>query len=134
MIKNSIRTFLLAVIASVLLTACTSHPLMNIQDKSVPNRLDGSAQTTETVKKGIIAGCVDKGWTCREVSPGLIEASINVRKHRAVADITYDSDSYSIAYKDSELLDYDSKHNTIHRNYNRWINNLDSAISRHLIL
>jgi hypothetical protein len=30
------------------------------------------------------------------------------------------------------MLEYNSGRNTIHRNYNRWVNNLDAAISRRL--
>lgn len=130
----ALRTFVIIVASALLLTACTSHPLMNVEDRMVPQRLNGSAQTGQSVKSGILAGCVDKGWTCREISPGNIEASIKVRKHRARAHIAYDADSYSITYKDSELLDYNSRRNTIHRNYNRWINNLDAAINRRLTL
>lgn len=123
---------LFALISALFLAACsTSLPLKNINDKPVPDRLDGSVQTEKSVKNGIVAGCVDKGWTCREVSPGLIAASITVRKHRANTNISYDSDSYSITYKDSHLLDYS---NTIHRNYNRWITYLDDAIAKRLML
>lgn len=131
---RAFRLILMTAAGALLLAACTSHPLMNLQGKTIPNRLDGSTQTAETVKKGIFAGCLDKGWTCREVTPGLIEASIDVRKHRAVANIAYDTEHYSISYKDSRLLDYNSRRNTIHRNYNRWINNLDAAIKKQLTL
>lgn len=128
------RSLLVVFACTIFLAACTSHPLMNINDRQVPNRLDGAIQTQESVKKGIISGCIDKGWTCREVSPGLIAASIDVRKHRAEANISYDSDSYNITYKNSQLLDYNSKRNTIHRNYNRWVANLDNAIAKRLAL
>ena len=131
---QAFRSFLIVTAGGLLLSACTSNPLLNLQDRTVPSRLDGTVQTEATVQKGIISGCLDKGWTCREVTPGLIEASIDVRKHRAVAIIAYDADSYSITYKDSQLLDYNSRRNTIHRNYNRWINNLDAAINKHLTL
>ena len=36
--------------------------------------------------------------------------------------------SYSIDYKNSLNLKYDSTKNTIHKNYNGWIQNLDNAI------
>ncbi|WP_323846023.1 hypothetical protein [Microbulbifer magnicolonia] len=130
---RSISKILFATLLTTVLGGCTSHPLMNLQDRTIPNRLDGSVQTQDSVKKGIIAGCIDKGWTCQEVSPGLIAATINVRKHRAVANIAYNADSYSISYKDSQMLDYNSRRNTIHRNYNRWINNLSISIEKELL-
>jgi len=128
------RKLLIAASAALLVSACTSNPIMNLDDRAVPSRIDGSKQTVKTVEKGILAGCLDKGWTCREVSPGLIVASIDVRKHHAEANINYDVDSYSITYKDSKLLDYNGRRHTIHRNYNRWINNLDAAIHKNLAI
>lgn len=115
-------------------TACTSHPLMNVYDRPVPARLDGTPQTEESVAKAIHAGCIDKGWTCKEVSPGVIDASIAVRKHRANAEIKYSAQVYNIVYKNSYLLEYNDKRNTIHRNYNRWVNNLDHAIAKNLMI
>ncbi|WP_295800237.1 hypothetical protein [uncultured Microbulbifer sp.] len=121
-------------ICTVWLTACTSHPVMNVFDRPVPDRLDGKPQTMESVAKGIIAGCMDKGWTCKKVAPGKIDASLALRKHRATTEINFDTNRYSIVYKDSYLLDYNARRNTIHRNYNNWINNLDHAIAKNLAI
>ncbi|WKD49946.1 hypothetical protein [Microbulbifer spongiae] len=125
------RVLFLSLVA-VTLGACTSYPLLNIQDRIVPSRIDGSSQTRDSVKQSIIAGCIVKGWSCQEVSPGQILASIDIRKHHAEANINYDNDSYSITYKDSKMLDYDGQRKTIHRSYNRWINNLNSAIIKEM--
>lgn len=125
---------LFAAIIAVLVSACTSHPIMNVYDRPVPDRFDGKAQTMESVAKGIIAGCMDKGWVCKEVAPGKIDASLALRKHRATAEISFDANSYGIVYKNSYLLDYNAKRNTIHRNYNNWINNLDRAIAKNLAI
>ncbi|MFS1523231.1 hypothetical protein ACL7TT_03820 [Microbulbifer sp. 2304DJ12-6] len=125
------KALFLSLIA-VTLGACTSYPLLSIQDRVVPSRLDGSPQTRESVTQSIIAGCIVKGWACQEVAPGQILASIDVRKHHAEANINYDHDSYSITYKDSKMLDYNGQQNTIHRSYNRWINNLNSAIIKEM--
>ena len=130
---RTVKTALFA-FAALLLSACTSHPLMNVYDRAVPNSYSGEPHTNATVAKAIMTGCIDKGWTCREVGPGQIEASISVRKHRATAEIDYNAQRYSIVYKESYLLDYNSSRSTIHRNYNRWINNLDHAIAKNLVL
>ena len=45
-----------------------------------------------------------------------------------ILDITYDTSSFSINYKDSVNLDYDAQEKTIHSNYNGWIRNLEKAI------
>ena len=62
----------------------------------------------------------------RKEAPGHIIGTLNIRDHIAIVDITYNSDSYSITYKDSTNLNYNGTN--IHRNYNNWINNLDNAI------
>jgi len=128
-----LRNLLLITGFSSVVAACTSHPIMNVYDRPIPDRLDGQPHSVQTVANAIQAGCVDKGWVCREMKPGVIDASISVRKHRATAVINYSAERYSIAYKDSYLLDYNSGRNTIHRNYNRWVNNLDHAIAKNLV-
>ena len=52
--------------------------------------------------------------------------TLALRTHVAVVDIQFDSKTYSIKYKDSTNLDYTG--NSIHKNYNGWIENLDNAI------
>ena len=40
-----------------------------------------------------------------------------------MVDIVFDTSKYSITYKESSNLDY--KNHKIHRNYNRWVANLN---------
>ena len=63
--------------------------------------------------------------------PGLIEASINVRTHKATVSIPYSAKGYSIEYKDSVNLGH--KGNNIHRNYNKWVTLLDRDIQQELL-
>ena len=63
--------------------------------------------------------------------PGLIVGTLNLRTHTAVVDIPYTTTSYSILYKSSVNLKQEG--NTIHSNYNGWVQNLDQAIKRQLI-
>jgi hypothetical protein len=49
-----------------------------------------------------------------------------IRSHVATVDIYFGTTSYSIIYKDSVNLDY--KDGRIHRNYNKWVQNLNSDI------
>lgn len=70
------------------------------------------------------------GWQMKEMKPGYIFGTLNVRKHVAVVDVNYSVKSYSIRYKDSTELNYDG--GKIHPNYNGWIQNLDKAIRAQL--
>ena len=70
------------------------------------------------------------------IFPGVRTGSIvnlsvpTVRQHFASVDIHYDSNSYSIRYKDSKVLMYDGTN--IHRNYNKWVQLLDQQIKLNL--
>nr|WP_256834309.1 hypothetical protein [Pseudomonas oleovorans] len=52
------------------------------------------------------------------------------RDHQAEITIPYSASSYSIRYRDSQNLGY--KNGKIHRNYNKWIHNLDRSIQQEL--
>ena len=58
----------------------------------------------------------------------MIRATLNLRTHVAVTEITYNEQVFSILYVDSTNLQYDGT--SIHKNYNGWIQNLERAISQ----
>jgi hypothetical protein len=84
--------------------------------------------TAEDVQKAIVRAGTTLGWQMVPRDPGVVEGTLLLRKHRAVVDVSYDTKSYNIKYKDSAELDYDSQGQKIHPNYNGWIQNLDKAI------
>ena len=97
--------------------------------KGIPVRsATGQSLSEAQVKQAIFAGAKDKGWVARELSPGLITASLAVRNHLAEVEIPYNGTSYSIIYKSSTNLDYKAKDQTIHNQYNNWVNYLRTAI------
>ncbi len=110
--------------------SCTSKPVMNVQNEYVPKTRDGEQLSVNDVERAILSATQRRGWSSRVVKPGLIEASISVRTHRATIEIRYSSNSYSINYKSSENLDYDD--GSIHRNYNNWVINLSRTIQNEL--
>jgi hypothetical protein len=66
------------------------------------------------------------GWAMESRGPGLTRGILNLRGHQAVVDIPYDQQRFTIRYASSTNLDYDGQ--TIHRNYNSWVQNLQNAI------
>ena len=80
----------------------------------------------EEVERAIIEGCRVRGWQPSVIAPGQIEAVLYIRSHVARVDIPFTTESYSIFYKDSINLDY--KNGKIHRNYNKWVLNLNKDI------
>ncbi|WLI07180.1 hypothetical protein PSH66_02275 [Pseudomonas sp. FP597] len=112
-------------ITLALLTAagCTSKPVLNTQ-----HDLQADTQVSEEKMKQVIVNALQKReWTVQRLSPQLVQAEITVRnQYYAAIDIRYTRSSYAITYRDSRALGY--KDGKIHRNYNRWVNNLDSDI------
>jgi len=121
-----IRTGAAALCAALalLLMSCASNPtVQNIQASPVP-----AEKTLSEVYDAIVEGGLVRNWKIRQIEPGHAEGSLLVRSHVAKVDIYYDTDNYSIEYKDSENLEYED--GTIHGNYNKWVQNLDRAIQQ----
>lgn len=121
---------LLIAAALLLVAGCSSQPMYSVDDNSTSINNTEFQPTAQQVEKAIMLGATRYGWQPRLVEPGMIEASIMLRDHEAVVEIPYSAQSYSIHYKSSENLNY--KDGEIHRNYNRWVMNLSSAIQQQL--
>jgi hypothetical protein len=119
-----IRTTLLFVFLLVA-TACTSAPLMNVTDAPISR-----GYTAEQVKTAILKAGAGRGWVMQSVKPGLVRGTLDLRKHKAVIDVAYTANTFSITYVDSTDLDY--KDGKIHRYYNHWVNNLRADIQAEL--
>ena len=115
-----------AVAAFILLTAFGSGaPIKDVVSAPIP---PNPAATMEGVEKAILRAGLTLGWQMTPMGPGRVEGVLNLRRHQAVVDITYDLKAYNITYRTSTNLDYDAGRRTIHSNYNGWIGNLEKAI------
>ena len=65
-----------------------------------------------------------------QVSPGVIKARYQTRNHVAEVRITYTATYYNIKYDSS--LNLQASDGKIHKNYNRWVRNLDKDIQVNL--
>lgn len=120
-------SLVLAGIVVALLGGCRSAEIYNVSGAHV---VANKAVSMEDVQKAIVRAGVALGWEMKPVEPGLILGTLHLRTHMAMVDIKYDTNTYSITYKDSTNLDYNG-HN-IHKNYNGWIQNLDNGIRSQL--
>ncbi|PMV27415.1 MULTISPECIES: hypothetical protein [unclassified Pseudomonas] len=120
---SSLLRVTLITLALLVSAGCTSKPILNTQ-----HDLPADAQVSEEKMKTVIVNALQKReWTVQRLSPQLVQAEITVRnQYYAAIDIRYTRNSYAITYRDSRELGY--KDGKIHRNYNRWVNNLDSDI------
>jgi DNA-directed RNA polymerase specialized sigma54-like protein len=111
-----------------MLSACQSNAIYNIESASVP-----SGVTLKQVEKSIRKALVQKGWSVKEKSDGIIIADILVRDHSAEIMIKYNTSTYSINYVESNNLKYNAKKKTIHKNYNNWVIYVNRLIKSSLI-
>jgi hypothetical protein len=121
---------LFAVFAAAALAACTLQPLYNVKGAPV-EAPGGKPPTLAEVEKAVIRAGTALGWKMQPVKPGQVTGTINLRRHSAIVDVTFDTRTFNITYKDSVELDYDGTN--IHRNYNGWIQNLDKGIRAQLL-
>ena len=117
-----------ALIATLLLgvAACTSKPVMNIENRTPVV----TVRSEDDMRRAILAALQSRQWTVERADRGNIMAFIQRRNHQAEITIPYSASSYSIRYRDSQNLGY--KNGKIHRNYNKWIHNLDRSIQQEL--
>jgi hypothetical protein len=123
---------ILGIIAALALSlaGCRTSPILNVKDAPI-NVPAGQTASVATVEQAIIRAGNGLGWVMKPEKPGLIVGTLNLRTHTAVVDIPYTTTSYSILYKSSVNLKQEG--NTIHSNYNGWVQNLDQAIKRQLM-
>lgn len=120
----------LALFSSTVLFSGALHAakmVENIEGSPIPGGLSDAQ-----IVKAIQQGGATRGWIVKKVDAGHLEATIYVRSHMAKVDITYDAAAYAIRYNSSENLGY--KDGKIHRNYNKWVQNLNMDIQRALAM
>ena len=120
---------LLVALAGITLSTCVDVPIRNVPETQLAIRSD--YVTLDQVSDAIVRAGTNLGWSMYEEVPGHIVGTLTVRDHQAVVDIFYNTETFSIGYKDSANLLYTGS--TIHRNYNRWVMNLERAIQNEVV-
>lgn len=88
--------------------------------------------TKAQVQSAILdAGRADRGWALKAINDSTIQGSLFNRGYEAKVNIAYSASGYTISYV-SASDNLKDRHGNVHRNYNRWVNNLDQDI-RHNI-
>ncbi|MCR9212174.1 MAG: hypothetical protein NXI13_00540 [Proteobacteria bacterium] len=112
--------------------SCTERmqPIYNAENIALPPiyKTAPLSDTTSAIERGT----KDAGWKVKTVGPQEIEASLKIRVHTAVVRINYSDTDYSITYNSSTNLPYTGTR--IHKNYNLWIERLQTKINNSLQL
>lgn len=104
-------------------TGCGAAKVMNVPSQPISNKTTNAA-----VYKAIQKAGVGLGWIVEKSGNNAAKATLNLRTHQAVVLIRYSSKTYAINYKSSLNLKHNASKNTIHKNYNGWVQNLNNAI------
>lgn len=129
MINN---TLFVAVAAALMAasSAVSANPMIQLPPQQIVTNV-----TMDQLQKCVTASAISTNWTILENQPGslLIRYSRNP-KWWVNVKVTYSEKEYRIAYVDSNGLNYRIKDGVpdIHRNYNRWIKNLNKYIQVNL--
>lgn len=89
-----------------------------------------TGHTADQVKTAILKAGQKRNWIMTETGPGMIKGRLQSRDHSVQVSIPYTATSYSINYENS--LNLKAADGKIHKNYNRWVNNLDHDIQLNL--
>jgi hypothetical protein len=125
MIRKTIQSVAAIAVVLLLMGFGAGTPIRNVIDAPIPPH---PAATMENLEKAVVRAGLTLGWRMTPKGPGKVEGVLDIRKHQAIIDVTFDTKTYSITYRDSTNLDYKPENKTIHSNYNGWIQNLDKAI------
>jgi hypothetical protein len=121
---------LLVVLAALAVGGCRTAPIYNPTDIAyAPAATSGRSLSRSDYRNAIIRAGAERGWTFEDAGQGHLIGNLAVRgKHFATVDVFYDSDSFTINYRDSRNLNYDAAKREIHPNYNSWVTNLQQDI------
>jgi hypothetical protein len=114
----------------LVLMSCNTVPLIE------PQPLAGNG-SVDANRVAIFRGMARHGWEKVSEEAGVVVARLVSRGHMASVRISYDADSITIRYQDSEGLSCTKSGTScsqIHRAYNRWVVQLRKDISSELSL
>lgn len=121
--KNNILAALICVFA---LAGCArTAPVLNVSEPV------SAHYSADEVKIAILRAGIERKWEMTAAGPGVINGHLRQREFTADIRITYSPTGYSINYVGSQNLK--AENGKIHRNYNRWIQNLDHDIQLKLV-
>lgn len=83
---------------------------------------------TDRFRQAAVRALANRGYRIVEEIPGVITYKLQRSNYDLTMKLCYYTDEYWYQYVDSHNLDADPVRNRIHRNYYRWIRNLEKDI------
>ena len=124
------------VVAATVAVMTLSTPVFAAEWMAVPEETSVTQRISlDSMQKVVTAAAITRNWEIIENAPGKLHLRYAKRpKWWVDVAVTYTEKTYKISYVDSFGLNYKVKDKgaVIHRNYNRWIANLDKSIQLEL--
>src|SRR5262245_58196577 len=117
--------FINTVAATSFDAAHAARVLENVDNEALP-----PGATLAQVEQAVLTALTSRGWQITTRADGAADAQYARRDFSVTIHVTYSATTYSIHYVESTGLDYNAQRQTIHNNFNRWINNLRVDIPR----
>lgn len=118
--KKIIHWMIAATVVGALAGCARTAPIEQV------NAIVSAGHTEAQVKDAIIKAGAQRQWIMSDAGPGVIKGKLQNRDHVVDIKINYSATSYSIVYVSS--INLMAANGKIHRNYNRWVHNLDKDI------
>jgi hypothetical protein len=125
--RRALVSLVIAFFASAV-TGCRTSQILRIDATLAPP----PHATLEDLERAIRAAGSDLGWKIELLGRGRMKGTLRVRSHTAEVSIRYTKEILVIDYVSSENLMHSG--DTIHRNYNHWVKNLEMRIKRRIAL
>jgi len=123
--------FMLVAVVAVTVVGCNRvQPIYNVEGQAFPSIVESLDQ--KEIEQAIVRAGNSRDWIISPNPDGSLDGLLMPRQHVAKIRIEFDQHGFSIQYKDSEELLYSG--GKIHRNYNRWVRNLEDAILQEVSL
>lgn len=139
--RNYARWAILFMVA-IAVTGCDrTRPLLKVENQQIP--IQSKPLTLGNIESRIIKAGQSRNWIIRAIAPGRMEGHTSWKRHSAIVKISYDESAYNIRYKSSVRLlagkaeGEDSPYSgqfVVHKRYNQWVRQLQSAIDFELSL
>lgn len=124
------KTGLALLLGLALLGGCSTSAPIVTTSQTVDSR---KAVSTEQMQTAIYQSLKRYGWNMESDNGQTIVAKYNKQnKHLVVVRIDYSAHRFSIRHETSQGMNYNARRHTIHRNYNRWVRNLELDIQSRL--
>ncbi|MCP4326192.1 MAG: hypothetical protein GY787_31015 [Alteromonadales bacterium] len=130
--RKNIKLISIIILISVILTGC-QESIYNVENSPITIKSELQI-TNDDIFAAIKKAGHTEYWEIKRVDENNAIGTFYVRVHQAIVAIKFNTDEYSIRYKDGTNLTFQPEDGTIHNNYNKWVKRLEKQINFELAL